>query len=148
MPVVMKGQLLFVRHGDKCFKVASNYTNYLELGVRGVTDYYLEARIESGGFVIDAVLRNSLGHEVCSVVRNFPKEQNCIRELTPNGYRIKAQEMVLLELFAPANVCSIRAKLYDGEGGLIAEDVEDNFVIYRGPAILGRSGNLRGMVIQ
>jgi hypothetical protein len=149
MPVVMKGNLIFVKSGDKAFKVASNFTNYLELGVRGITDYYLEARVESDGFVVDATLRDSLGHDVCRVERNVPSDQGCIRELTPYGYRIKTMnQQALLELIAPANVCSIKAKIYDGKGSLVAEDKGDDFLIYRGPAVLGKSGNARGMVIS
>jgi len=57
-------------------------------------------------------------------------------------------QQTLLELIATDNVCSIKAKIYDGTGSLIAEDSGDDFLVYRGPAILGKSGNARGMVIN
>ncbi len=150
MTLEMKGNWIFARTGEKAFKVASNYTNYVEVGARNLTDYYLEARIESDGFTVDATLRGSNGREVCRVVRNFPTAQDCVRELTPRGYRIKTLDQpttILLELVAVANVCSIKTTIYDGKGRLIAGDVGDDFLIYQGPAILGKSGRRLGIVI-
>jgi len=47
MPVFMRGNYIFVEPGRKCFEVSSNFTNYLELGIQGITKYYLEAKIEN-----------------------------------------------------------------------------------------------------
>ena len=37
MPVFMRGNYIFVEPGRKCFEVSSNFTNYLELGIQGIT---------------------------------------------------------------------------------------------------------------
>ena len=47
MPVFMRGNYIFVEPGRKCFEVSSNFTNYLELGIQGITKDYLEAKIEN-----------------------------------------------------------------------------------------------------
>ena len=85
----MTGNYVFVRPGEKMYQVASNFTNYLELGVKGVTNHYLEAAIEGGEFIVNAHLLDHTRKLVCRVVNNFPEGHDCWREMTPAGYMIR-----------------------------------------------------------
>lgn len=148
MSVVMKGNYIFVRPGEKAFKVASNYTNYLELGARGITDYYLEARVGNGEFLINATLLDLHGKVSCRIVQNFPDKSECRKEMTPYGYRmLSSSDELLLGIEARENICLLRGTIYDGKGGIVAQDKEDDFLIYHGPAILGKSGSSLGIVL-
>lgn len=149
MSVVMKDNYIFVRPGQKCYRVASNFTNYLEVGVKGVTTYYLEARIADDQFLINASLLDSSGKKACEIVNSFPEGAACRREMTPHGYRIVSQSAdLLLGIEAKDDVCSLKGTIYDGSGGTVAQDQDDDFLIYRGPAVLGRSNGSRGIVLR
>jgi len=148
MPAVMKGNYIFVRPGEKMFGVASNFTNYLELGVRGVTAYYLEAKIENNEFLINATLLDHSGKSACEVANNFPEGSGCRKEMTPQGYRICNQAGdLLLGIEVTGDVCLLKGTVYGPNGDIIAQDQADEFLVYRGPAVLGRSGGSRGIVL-
>jgi hypothetical protein len=150
MSVALKGNYIFVQPGQTAFKVASNFTNYLELGVAGATDYYLEARIEGEEVLINAVLVDPQSKSTCRVVNNFPERSSCRREMTPHGYRILSPSGELLlgiELDVRTRVCHLRGTVYDAKGNVIARDDGDDFLIHHGPAVLGRSGQSRGIVL-
>lgn len=149
MSVIMKGNYIFVQPGEKAFKVASNFTNYLELGAQGITDYYLEAQIGNGEFVVNAILLDLHGRVACRIANNFPEKSECRREMTRSGYRILSiSGELLLGIEAPENVCLLRGTIYDAKGGIVARDREDDFLIYHGPAILGKSDGSLGIVLR
>lgn len=151
MSVALKGNYIFVQPGQKAFKVASNFTNYLELGVAGATDYYLEARVEGDEFLINATLLDPQSKSPCRVVNNFPERSSCRREMTPEGYRILSPSGELLlgiELDVGTNVCHLRGTIYDAKGNVIAQDDGDDFLIQHGPVVLGKSGQARGITLE
>ncbi|MBI4601107.1 MAG: hypothetical protein HY721_04015 [Planctomycetes bacterium] len=151
MSVALKGNYICVQPGQKAFKVASNFTNYLELGVAGATDYYLEAWVEGGEVFINATLVDPQAKSFCRVVNNFPERSSCRREMTRQGYRIlsqSGQHLLGIELDVSTNVCHLRGTIYDAKGNVIAQDDGDDFLIHHGPAILGRSGQARGIVLE
>ena len=148
MSIVMTGNYIFVQGGEKAFKVASNFTNYLELGAQGITGYYLEARVENNEFLINATLLDPRGEIVCRIVNNFPERPECRKEMTPNGYRITSVSgELLLGIEAHGNVCLLRGRVYETNGGIVAEDKGDDFLVYHGPAVLGKSGTSLGIVL-
>lgn len=148
MTAVLKGNYIFVRPGEKMFEVASNFTNYVELGVRGVTTYYLEARVENNEFLVNGTLLDRSGKIVCQVANNFPEGAGCHKEMTHQGYRIRSEAGdLLLGIEAAGDVCRLKGTIYAETGDIVAQDSGDDFLIHRGPAVLGRSGNARGFVI-
>jgi hypothetical protein len=143
----MKGNYIFVEQDKKCFKVSSNFTNYLELGIKGITKHYLEAKIEKDEFLISGILLDKKGDILCRLKDNFIEASNdYIKEMTRFGYRIKNQANdILFEIQANENICSLKGKLYGESGELIAEDKDDDFIVWKGPAIIGKSGNAIGI---
>jgi hypothetical protein len=145
----MSGNYIFVQRGRKAFKVASNFMNYLELGAQGLTGYYIEARVENDEFLINAILLSPRGEVCCSIVNNFPKQPNCRKEMTPTGYRIvDGSDQLLFGIDVVGSVCRLRGTIYDGSGGIVAQDKGDDFLVFHGPAILGKSGNSLGIVLK
>ncbi|MFC1783011.1 hypothetical protein ACFL02_05445 [Planctomycetota bacterium] len=150
MSVTIKGNYFFVKPGQKAYKVASNFTNYLELGLNRISDYYLEAKIEKDEFVINALLLDKQGNPVCKIMNSDPGKTACRKEKTPKGYKFlnKAGEFLIGIETSENNLCLLRGKIFDSNGQIVAEDVNDDFLIYHGPAVFGKSGNTRGMVIE
>lgn len=149
MSVLMKGNYIFVQPGQKCFRVASNLTNYLELGVKGVTEYYLEGRIETGEFLVNAALLDATGRKACEVANNFPQGPDCRKEMTRNGYRVLSHSgELLLGIEANGDVCSVKGRIYDNTGVIVARDEGDDFLVFRGPAVLGKSNGSLGIVLR
>lgn len=149
MGIVMKGNYFFVSQGEPAFEVASNYTNYLELGARESGGHYLQARIEQGEFAIDADLYDSHGDHLCRVVDNVPQGGNCRKEMTTSGWQVFGPTNdLVLGVEVHDNVCSIRGVLYDSKGEKVAEGNGSTLLIHKGPAVLGKAGNALGMVIS
>lgn len=148
MTVTMRGNFIFVEPGQKAYKVASNFTNYLELGLLGGTDYYLLARVETDEFLIDAQLHEPNSGAAVEIKDNFPVGEILPREMLPNGYRIlDTRGELLIGIEVDGNICMIRGRISAVDGSIIAESSEDDFLIYRGPAVLGKSGEARGLVV-
>jgi hypothetical protein len=148
MGVEMRGNYVFVERGEPAFEVASNFTNYIELGSPGGSGHYLEARMQNGQPTITADLRDSSGALVCRVVDSFPQSGSCRREMTPAGWRVlDAEGNLLLAVEAKENICYIRGVLHDSDGTKVAEGTGDTLLIYRGPAVIGKAGNARGIVL-
>lgn len=150
MPVFMRGNYIFVQRGQKCFEVSSNFTNYLELGINGMTKYYLEARIENNEFRISGTLLNKNGEVLCNLRDNFIEaSRGCVKEMTKNGYRIRdANGSLVLEIQAEDDlICHLKGIIYGDSGETIAQDRAGDFVILKGPAIIGRSGDAIGIKI-
>lgn len=150
MSVVMKDNYIFVRPGEKAFKVASNYTNYLEVGQLGVTNYYIEARVEGEEFLINASFPEPYSEQLVEVVDNVPQSSELTRKILTNGYRIEDPNgrLVLGLEVLEKDVCVIRGAVYDSNGEIVAESRDDDFVIHHGPAVIGKSGEARGIVLE
>lgn len=56
--------------------VASNFTNYIEIGAKGITYFYLEAKVENDEFIINAIIYDPKSKEFCRIINNFP-EKSC-----------------------------------------------------------------------
>lgn len=148
MPITMRGNWIFVEPGQKHIKVASNFTNYLELGDSNRTAYYLEARVEDDEVLVNAILLDSTGTEVCRITNNFPKTDGCSKEMTPSGYRfLDASGMPILEIVAQGDLCLFRGTIYERSGEVVARDEGDDFLVFQGPAVLGLKDGARGIVI-
>ena len=148
MSVVMKGNYIFVQPGQKAFMIASNFTNYLELGAKGITDYYLEAKVENDEFIINAKIYDPQNKEFCIVTNNFPEKSDFRKEMTPNGYCIFSKTgVLLLGIEANAEICYLKGKIYNISGEVVAEEKNEDYMIYRGPATIGKLGNSMGIVL-
>jgi len=151
MPVFMKGNYIFVEPGHKCFEVSSNFTNYLELGIQGITKYYLEAKIENDEFKISGILLDKNGELLCRLKDNFVEApEYCSKEMTPDGYRIKDKDgNVVFEIHVENDlICHLRGTIYGDSGEIVAQDKEGEFIILKGPAIIGKSGNAIGIKLD
>jgi hypothetical protein len=151
VPITMRNNWIFASPGELAYKVASNFTNYLELGAPDVTPYYLVASIEEDEFLVSAVILNPKTGNECRVVNNFPdKSPGFDRRMTTNGYQIvdSTGHLVLgIETINP-KICLLRGTILDKDGSVVAEDQGDDFLIYRGPAILGRANGAIGIMID
>lgn len=151
MPIFMRGNYIFVKPGRKCFEVSSNFTNYLELGIRGLSKYYLEAKIENNEFKISGILLDKNGRFICSLKDNFIEvSENCNKEMTQYGYRIKDKDGNLVFEIQVENdlICHLKGTIYGDSGLIIAQDREGKFIILKGPAIIGKSGNTIGIKLD
>ncbi len=151
MPIFMKGNYIFVEPGRKSFKISSNFTNYLELGIQGITKYHLEAKIESDEFRISGVLLDKSSNVLCHLKDNFIKSsEDCNKEMTPYGYRIKDKNgNLVFKIQAKKDlICHLKGTIYGESGEIIAQDREGDFVILKGPAIIGKSGNAIGIKLD
>lgn len=149
MSVAIKNSYIFVEPGRKAFKVASNFTNYIELGIKEITEYYLEAKIENDSFVINAILLDSHGKSACRVVNNFPDRSNCRKEMTRNGYLIFSPSgELILGIEVQGAVCFLKGTIYDSKGRIVATEKENDFLIFQGPAVIGKIGSSLGIVLS
>ena len=149
MPVIMRDNYMFVLPGERAFKVTSNFTNYVELGAKGLTHYYLEGKVENDEFVINASLLDSQGKPSCHIVNNFPQGPGCRREMTPNGYRIVSDSgELVLAIEVRDSVCLLQGTVYDFNGRIVAQHMDQDFLVFQGPAVLGKSGSARGIVLN
>lgn len=82
-----------------------------------------------------------------TVIDNFPKgpaphgwEKRQLVH-TP-GYELldPSTNVVLFGFEEIERVCHVTTNIYDGAGTLIAETLSDNFLVHRGPAMVGRGG--------
>jgi hypothetical protein len=149
MPMFIKNSYFFVRPDQKRYEIASNYANYIELGLAGITPYYLEAKIENDEFKISGVLLNENGDALCQLKDNFvTTSAGCTKEMTAHGYRIKnSQGNKIFEIRAENNICHLEGTIYSGSGQIAAIGKEETFVIVKGPAIIGKLNNSIGMKI-
>lgn len=153
MGIQMRNNYLFVNPGEPCFLVSSNYTNYLEIGSPGSQDFYLIASVQDGQHTIDASLFNEKGKFLCRVVRNH------LQDIEEGEWKIKVRpdggfaisngngSSLMSVLLDENGVCRITGKFFDKKGTLVAEGDGSDLRIYRGPAVLGKSGAMRGIVI-
>jgi len=150
----MKGNYIFTRPGQKAFLVSSNYVNYVELGTRGVNDYYIEAKIENGTFIVNGRLYDSSGNLLCKLRQNQLEDihSRCRMSLNPQGvgYKVETDDgKIVIELFLKdENTCILKGNFYDKDGNLVAKGNNEDLLILRGPAILGKSNGSLGIVLR
>jgi hypothetical protein len=150
VPIFIKGSYFFVERGQKCFEIASNFSNYLEVGLKWITPYYLEAKIENDEFKISGILLGITGEMLCSLKDNFIEaSKGGIKEMTQYGYRIKDTEgNSIFEIRVEGSVCHLEGTIYSDSREIIARGKEGTFVILRGPAIIGKSNGSIGIKIE
>jgi hypothetical protein len=149
MSVKLRDLFVCVLAGEKAFRAAGNFTNYLKLGMQGITGYYLEARVENDQFLVTATLLDPHGQVCCRILDNVPQGAECRKELTQDGYRILDKSgAMIFGMEVRGEICLLRGTLYDDQGGILAEGVGDEFLIDHGPAVLGKSGQSIGMWIE
>jgi hypothetical protein len=154
VPIFLRGNYIFTSPGQKAFLVSSNYVNYVELGRKGIADYYLEAKIENDEFVISGRLYDSHGNFICALRGNHLEEmqRKCkiVYDEQGRGYKvIDDDQKVLMELYLrDENTCIIKGEIYDNSGKLVAKGNGENFLIFKGPAVLGKKNGALGIVIE
>lgn len=146
--MILSGNYIFTRPGQKCFEIASNFTNYIELGMRGITKYHLEAKIDDDEFKISGTLLDKKGMVKCILEENSVKAP-CNKESINNGYGIKDKENnIILEIkIDNNNICHLKGIIYGDYGDMVAHDDEDHFMVTRGPVTIGKSGESIGIYI-
>lgn len=152
--ISMKENYIFATPGQKCFEVTSNFTNYLELGIREKTKYYLLAKIENDEFKISGVLLDKNGNVTCHLKDNDIVTSKALHSLhkkmlSKYGYRISDKEENLIFEIQIENelICHIRSTIYGELGDIVAQYSGGKFIILKGPAIIGKSGNSVGIKI-
>lgn len=153
MAFTMRGNFLFVNPGEPCFLVSSNYTNYLEIGSPGSNDFYLIASIKDGQHIVDAALFDNKGKFLCKLVQNHLEEVQegtwKIRTRPEGGFAVTNEngEVLMSVVLDDKGVCRITGNFYDRSGALVAAGDGNDFLILKGPAVLGKAGGARGIVI-
>lgn len=143
----LSGNYIFTRPGEKCFEISSNFTNYIELGIQGITKYYLEAKIEGNEFKISGTLLDKKGIVICILEENSVKD-SCNKEIVNDGYRIKDKDKnPILEIKINNNICHLKGVIYGESGEIIAQDKEGYFMVLKGPLTIGKSGEFIGIYI-
>ncbi|MCJ7722413.1 hypothetical protein MUO98_08440 [Candidatus Bathyarchaeota archaeon] len=150
----MKGNYIFTSPGQKAFLVSSNYVNYIELGKEGITGYYLEAKIDNNEFVINRRLYDSDGNYLCSIRRNHLEDMQrgcemCLAK-DGSGYSVitEDEKLILGHFLKDENTCILKGIFYDDEGKILAKGDDQNFLIFHGPAVLGKMNGSRGIVLE
>lgn len=149
---ILRGNYIFTEPGQKAFLAASNFVNYFSLGDPTKQSFYLEGKIEDGEFLLSGRLYREDGQFLCEIHNNrVAQGPGCkIVSIKPGGYEIRGSEgqvHLRLVLKPEHNVCIVQGKLYDDTGHVVAEGDGQDLRIYKGPAILGKSGSSLGIVI-
>jgi hypothetical protein len=150
VPIVIRGSYFFVTPYQKCYEIASNFSNYIEIGERGITPYYLEAKIDNDEFKISGILFDATGEVLCTLENNFiSTSRGCTKEMTKFGYRIKNKQGTrIFEIRAEDNVCHLEGTIFSSSGETVAQSKDGVFVILKGPAIIGKSNGSIGIKIE
>jgi len=149
--VFIENNYIFSSPEENSYFVSSNYTNYIELGYDGIDDYYLKATVlnnkynlsinmydENGEFLFEVKNNVLINGENCDVI-NYDRGiiEIIINNVTILNYSpIENNTMVI--------VCDI----YDKNGDLIARGTDENFLIFKGPARIGKKDNEYGIIIN
>jgi hypothetical protein len=146
MSTILAHNWINVRPGERCFVLSSNLCDFFQIGDQ-TTTYLLQAEMVGPDkeFLFNGRLFLPGHHHPGTVIDNFPKGP------APQGWE-KRQMVgtVAYELFDPATntvlfgfeeierVCHVTTNIYDGSGILIAQTLPNNFLVHRGPAMVGR----------
>lgn len=70
--------------------------------------------------------------------------------MTSQGYRIKNKNgNTVFEIRAENDlVCHLKGTIYGKSGEIIVQDKKGDFIILKGPAIIGKSGNAIGIKLE
>lgn len=149
--VQLSGNYFFVGPGDKAFLVASNFTNYIEIGRPASDGFFLVGVIEEAEFVVSGRLFDEEGHPLCELDRNNLKHSDLrVQHFPEGGYEVTTSEgdlVIRLALTENDKICILQGKFFNEDGELVA-DGENDLHIYKGPAVIGKSGSARGLVIE
>lgn len=150
MTIQLRGNNFFVGPNDKKYKISSNYTNYVEIGDKEVTEYYLKGEIRNKEeFIINATLPDSESDSKYHIDDNFPREEYIEKVIQKNGFDIlDSTGKLLIGIRVDGDTCLLRGKVFDGDGNVVAEQKGDDFVVHQGPLVLGKSGSSRGLVVN
>jgi len=152
MPIHIRGSYFFVSPGEPSFLVSSNFTNYLELGRPGTDDFFLVAYIQEKQHLIDAALFNPEGKPQCRIVRNhidtiYDGDWK-VKTIVDGGFIVtNSRDNVLAKVALKGDVCLIEGDFYNRARELVAKGEGGDFLIFKGPAVIGKSGLSRGIVI-
>lgn len=140
--------LFNVQAGQPALEIATNLCDWLELGTREGTDYWLEGQIVNGGeFLFNGRLfiPNS-GNAAGTVIDNFPKSaapQGWTKRprADGNGYELVSSDgTILFGYRVDGRICHVTASIYAADGDIVAESTPSEFRVYRPPMKIGRGG--------
>lgn len=149
MKLIAARNIINVRPGERCFLVGTNLVDYFEIGQPNSTAYWLVgARVGPDlEFVFNGRLFVETGDEPSIVIDNFPKNPPLsgwrkIHKPNIEGFDLArdSDDRVIFGYEVIDNVCHVTTNIYNNEGVLVAETTPDNFLLHRGPALLGRGG--------
>jgi hypothetical protein len=158
MAAVLASNWLNAKPGDPAFAIATNITNWFNLGEKNGQDFWLEGEIVGDGeFLFNGRLFLPHGHasSAGTIIDSFPKapaplgwtKQPRIEEDGYNlisddgktilfGYRIIEYQIPSTK---PNRICLVTANIYTANGLLVAESLPDQLRLYRGPLQMGRT---------
>lgn len=150
MPVLMSGNLINVGPGDPAFIIGSNFTDHFEIGNQKGDDYWLRADIvgPQSEFIFNGRLFLPDQPSGGTVIDNFPKgpePKGWVRKQLADrpGYLLVDQQTGKT-LFGfdilDNHICHVVTNLYSQKGELVAETSMDNFLVHKGPALIGTGG--------
>jgi hypothetical protein len=137
-----------VRQGDPALEIATNLTNWFELGNRSGDDYWLEGVVVGeSDFVFNGRLFLPNG-PAGTLIGNFPKNavpNGWIKRprVDGEGYELVSPDGVIIFGYRIENrICHMAVNIYASDGEIVAESTSNEFRIYRPPLKIGRSGVL------
>ena len=135
-----------VRQGDAAIEIATNLTNWFELGTQAGDDYWLEGNIVGGSeFLFNGrlFLPNGAGG---TIIDNFPRNAAPAgwtkrQRVDGEGYElVSPNNIVLFGYRVVDRICHVEVNIYAADRGIVAESLADEFRIYRPPMRIGRGG--------
>lgn len=136
--------------------IGSNIVDMFIIGEPDVTPYWLVAeRVgPQHDFIFNGCLFTQAGTGPGTIFDNFPKAAPAgwtRRQKVIGGYDLvrKSDELVLFgfeertepgALGIMTRVCHVTTNVIDPQGDLVAQTTPSDFVVFKGPALLGRGG--------
>ena len=143
------GNRICVGDGDPCFVIATNLTNWFEIGTEHGDGHWLRAEIvgEDNDFIFNGRLFLPAGGGAGTIIDNFPKgpiPDGWIRvhNVRNEGYELvsKADDTVLFGYeIVDSRYCHVAANIYGVGGQLVARTTKDDLQVHIGPATIGRT---------
>jgi hypothetical protein len=148
MPAIIARNWINVRPGDRCFVLSSNLCDFFQIGDQSTT-YLLHAEMvgPEREFLFNGRLFLPGNSQPGTVIDNFPKgptPHGWIKRqrVDGNGYELvdRTNGIALFGFEEIEDICHVTTNVYDGAGNLIVETLPDNFLVHRGPAMVGKGG--------
>jgi len=139
---------LNVLPGNPAILVASNLCDYFELGHKA-SGHWLEGNIikSSNDFVFNGRMYLPGGNNAGIIIDNFPKAslpKGWLKRPNMNseGYELVDSNGTILFAYEvlPNKICHVTVNVYDADGTMVAESLPNEFIIHKGPAMIGRNG--------